>query len=282
MLSSHFPSTKIYFLDSTDQSNADFDSYTVVISLRQTRSPCWEHLSIYVIAYSNIQNLLPLSLEFILRDIGWPIDSVIVMGRSIGCFSALELASQYPNLGGIALISPFANLQIVVEERVGLWLSQYLVDPLAYNNIERIKKVFADTLIIHGKIDQVLCLFCFLSCWLLISNALFPVFDRCLNTSLRVHTTNWLYFIHTFLWRIRVLFLLITISCLCVLPTNLPPNLKQVVQFKSSEILYECCRSKRRTLIQPQMMHHNTNLFTDPKFFVEPMLQVQSNLVGRD
>ncbi|CAD7959648.1 unnamed protein product [Amoebophrya sp. A120] len=46
-------------------------------------------------------------LDFALHELQWPLDSILVVGRSIGCVSALALAASFPNLGGVALISPF-------------------------------------------------------------------------------------------------------------------------------------------------------------------------------
>lgn len=86
----------------------------------------------------------------------WRPENILLIGRSIGCISALDLASRYADVGGLCLVTPFSSLHAVVEERVGSVVAAVIVpDKTAYDNAARVKSVRADTLIIHGVSDQV-------------------------------------------------------------------------------------------------------------------------------
>ena len=55
-------------------------------------------------------------MEFIKKVLLWPSCNIIVVGRSIGSGPACHIASKTPNMGCLALISPFMSIQKVVED----------------------------------------------------------------------------------------------------------------------------------------------------------------------
>lgn len=58
-------------------------------------------------------------MEFVKLVLLWPSSHIIVVGRSIGSGPASYIASKTPNLGCLALISPFMSIQKVVEDGLG-------------------------------------------------------------------------------------------------------------------------------------------------------------------
>ena len=82
---------------------------------------------------------------------------LIVMGRSLGSASALELASTHPDeIDGMIIDSGFADALALVQ-RLG-WrpqAGQSLVDPL-FRHLEKIRLYKGPTLILHGTRDSII------------------------------------------------------------------------------------------------------------------------------
>ncbi len=77
---------------------------------------------------------------------------VLLMGRSIGTGPACYLASKH-SVAGLILVSSFTGIKSVVKDYMGSVL-QYLVKE-RFNNLERISKVKAPVLLIHGEKDTL-------------------------------------------------------------------------------------------------------------------------------
>jgi len=135
------------------------------------------------------------AFRFIREVLCWPLDGILILGRSIGTGPALAIATKY-EVYGVVLVSPFLSVQEVVKGLLG---------PIAYLMADRfpnkdcMHRLRSALLIVHGKKDIVV-----------------PA------------------------WH--------------------------------GEQLYHACKTRKR-LVCPDAMHHNSNLYTDPNFFVLPMLQ---------
>ncbi len=81
----------------------------------------------------------------------------IVMGRSLGSASALELAESYPDLiDGLIIESGFAHSQTILN-LVGVDMKRSgISESEAFRHIEKIGRFQKPTLIIHAELDQIL------------------------------------------------------------------------------------------------------------------------------
>lgn len=98
-------------------------------------------------------------LDFVrqwLADNGF-IGKLILVGRSLGSASVLELASSYPDIinglvveSGFAFIVPLMKLLGVNTRSLGIR------EESGFNNIEKIKKFSGPTLVIHAEYDHII------------------------------------------------------------------------------------------------------------------------------
>lgn len=80
----------------------------------------------------------------------------IIMGRSLGSASALELASQYKDqVDGLIIESGFAHL-IPLLKLLGINTQRFDIKEDAFNNTDKIKKYTGRTLIIHAEYDHII------------------------------------------------------------------------------------------------------------------------------
>ena len=64
-------------------------------------------------------------MEFLKNQIGFDMQNIMVMGRSIGSGPALHIASLYA-VGGLVLLSPFLSICEVVHDLYGILASGLL------------------------------------------------------------------------------------------------------------------------------------------------------------
>ena len=88
------------------------------------------------------------------EGLGYDITNTIVIGRSIGTGVAVEMATRFPALKGLVLISSFSSIREVAQGIAGS-VSKYFV-PDAFRNYELIKQIKCPTLFIHGKRDELI------------------------------------------------------------------------------------------------------------------------------
>ncbi|MCK9273853.1 MAG: alpha/beta hydrolase [Syntrophales bacterium] len=81
--------------------------------------------------------------------------SVIVMGRSLGSASALELAYRHPELAGLIIESGFAYMMPLLQ-RIGIPRTVDISEEDGCMNIEKIKEFKKPTLIIHALYDDII------------------------------------------------------------------------------------------------------------------------------
>ncbi|MDH3348266.1 MAG: alpha/beta hydrolase [Desulfobulbaceae bacterium] len=93
------------------------------------------------------------SLKYVTNQLGFSLNNVIIMGRSIGSTVAINTA-QHLNIKGLILVSPLTSGRDHAKV-TGLGAVSFLAGN-AFDNISKIKKVLCPVLIIHGTLDQVI------------------------------------------------------------------------------------------------------------------------------
>lgn len=80
---------------------------------------------------------------------------LLVMGRSLGCAPAIELAALYPEqVKGLLLDSAFANT-LPVLQNIGGNPDNSLTEDDCFRNLDKIRKVFNPLYLIHGQKDDI-------------------------------------------------------------------------------------------------------------------------------
>jgi len=93
------------------------------------------------------------ALDFIVEHLQWPLDSVMIFGRSIGTGPAMAIAGNQP-LAGLILVSPFLSIQELIRDRIG-GLAGFCED--FFVSKDTAPKVKCPTFILHGEADEVVC-----------------------------------------------------------------------------------------------------------------------------
>ncbi|CAK9090391.1 Condensin complex subunit 2 (Barren homolog) (Chromosome assembly protein xCAP-H) (Chromosome-associated protein H) (Non-SMC condensin I complex subunit H) [Durusdinium trenchii] len=99
----------------------------------------------------SIEEMARSALDFILYHLQWPVDSVMVFGRSIGTGPAMAIAAT-PGLAGLILVSPFLSVQELIRDRIG-GLAGFCEDFFVAKDAA--PKVKCPTFILHGQADEV-------------------------------------------------------------------------------------------------------------------------------
>lgn len=93
------------------------------------------------------------AFRFLRETLRWPLDSILVFGRSIGCSPALSIAV-YFEIGGLILVSPMLSLRAAARSFAGP------LGPLVlherFNNLERMAFLRSPLLIVHGEKDTLI------------------------------------------------------------------------------------------------------------------------------
>ncbi|CAJ1423551.1 unnamed protein product [Effrenium voratum] len=101
----------------------------------------------------SIEDAAHSALDFILGHLRWPVDSVMVFGRSIGTGPAMAIADT-PGLAGLVLVSPFLSIQELIRDRIGSLAGLCEDFFVAKDTAPRVK---CPTFILHGQADEVVC-----------------------------------------------------------------------------------------------------------------------------
>lgn len=91
------------------------------------------------------------AFRFIREVLKWPLDGILVLGRSIGTGPALAVAAENC-VYGLILISPFTSVQELCRDIIGPLA--YLIDE-RFPNKERMTSVRSPLLLVHGRKDAV-------------------------------------------------------------------------------------------------------------------------------
>lgn len=93
------------------------------------------------------------ALQFATKTLNISLGRILVFGRSLGTGPAIDLAARH-RIAGLVLITPFTSVKDVFRSRVG-----NLADVLPndwFQNLEAIKLVRSPTLVVHGKVDDLI------------------------------------------------------------------------------------------------------------------------------
>lgn len=93
------------------------------------------------------------AFRFLRETLRWPLDSILIFGRSIGCSPALAI-SVYFEVGGVILVSPMLSLRAVARNFAGPLGPMILNE--RFPNLERMAYVRSPLLIVHGEKDTLI------------------------------------------------------------------------------------------------------------------------------
>jgi fermentation-respiration switch protein FrsA (DUF1100 family) len=93
------------------------------------------------------------ALDYVTDVLGYDIENVMVLGRSIGTTVAVHI-SQNIDLGGIILVTPLTSAKEFARTTSLSGIS--FLAGNSFNNIEKIGNVLCPTLVIHGTKDNVI------------------------------------------------------------------------------------------------------------------------------
>lgn len=92
-----------------------------------------------------------LALRFLTKVLEWPLDSILVFGRSVGCGPAIALAAE-TKVYGLVLVCPFLSVKELCRSFMGS-LADFVGE--RFPNMQRIKFVQSPLLLIHGQADSM-------------------------------------------------------------------------------------------------------------------------------
>lgn len=91
------------------------------------------------------------AFRFIREVLCWPLDGILILGRSVGTGPALAIATEN-EVYGVILISPFLSIQEICRDVIGP-LAYFITD--RFPNKERVAHLRSPLLLVHGKKDIV-------------------------------------------------------------------------------------------------------------------------------
>jgi len=91
------------------------------------------------------------ALRFLIEVLQWPLDGILVFGRSVGCGPALALAVQKA-IYGVVLVCPFLSVRELCRDFLGS-----VADLIGerFPNLERVRQIRSPLLLVHGKKDTL-------------------------------------------------------------------------------------------------------------------------------
>jgi fermentation-respiration switch protein FrsA (DUF1100 family) len=99
-------------------------------------------------AEKNVYQDVRAAYDYLVNKLNVQPTQIVLYGKSLGAAAAIDLASQAP-VGGVIIESAFTTAIRTV--------TQYPIFPFdRFNNIDKIKKVTAPVLVIHGKNDAII------------------------------------------------------------------------------------------------------------------------------
>jgi pimeloyl-ACP methyl ester carboxylesterase len=93
------------------------------------------------------------ALSYLMEDLGFSIEEIVIFGRSIGSAVAVHIA-QEKSLNGLILISPLTSGRDVARSQGLHWALPIIGDP--FNSLAKIRNVSAPVMVIHGERDEIL------------------------------------------------------------------------------------------------------------------------------
>lgn len=92
-----------------------------------------------------------LGFRFLRQVMSWPLDGIIVLGRSIGCGPALAIAAEHA-VYGVILVCPFLSVRELCRSFVGR-LADFIDE--RFPNKDKVRLLTSPLLLVHGKKDTV-------------------------------------------------------------------------------------------------------------------------------
>lgn len=92
------------------------------------------------------------AFRFIVEVLQWPLDSILILGRSIGCGPAISLGVQY-QVSGVIVISPMLSVKEACWDAFGP--VSYLLDE-RFPNKDRVSHLRSPFLVVHGQKDVMI------------------------------------------------------------------------------------------------------------------------------
>lgn len=89
------------------------------------------------------------AFNFIRQVLNWPLDEIILFGRSIGCGPALAIAAKY-KVYGLILVCPFLSVRELCREFLG-GMADFIDE--RFPNKEQVARVSSQLLVVHGRSD---------------------------------------------------------------------------------------------------------------------------------
>jgi len=92
------------------------------------------------------------AFRFVREVLQWPLDSILILGRSIGCGPAISLAVRY-QVSGVIIVSPMLSVKEVCKDAIGPL--SYMVDE-RFPNKDRVPLIRSPLLVVHGQKDMMI------------------------------------------------------------------------------------------------------------------------------
>jgi fermentation-respiration switch protein FrsA (DUF1100 family) len=92
-------------------------------------------------------------LDYAVQTLGYPLDNIIIFGRSIGSTVAVHI-SQQQDIAGLILITPLTSAKAQAKAQ-GLGFLSFLAGN-AFDNLSKITHIKCPLLVIHGTDDEIL------------------------------------------------------------------------------------------------------------------------------
>lgn len=92
------------------------------------------------------------SLAFVREALRWPLDSILLLGCSIGSCLTLSLATCV-DAAGLVLVSPLLSVREVVRDGLGSLFAHFITEQFA--NGDTAQNVRSPTLVVHGDADKI-------------------------------------------------------------------------------------------------------------------------------
>lgn len=90
------------------------------------------------------------AFRFVREVLSWPLDSILIMGRSIGCGPAISLAVRY-QVSGVIIVCPMLSVKDLVKDVAGPL--SYMVHEDRFPNKDRVPLIRSPLLVVHGQKD---------------------------------------------------------------------------------------------------------------------------------
>ena len=94
------------------------------------------------------------AIKWIIDNLNFDYENLIIYGESLGCAVAVELGTRY-KFKSIILESPFTSITDIAQKRYKIYPVRYLVLD-KFDNYSKIDKILSPILIISGKKDEVI------------------------------------------------------------------------------------------------------------------------------